>query len=137
MLKTRLSKTQAKKVMSFDVPDFAQKNKNLLVIVCDPKTDMIFVGKGGEMVLGRIKSADGKQMSVVKNVLDNSQFKTAVNPFIVALLEALQLPMKAGNLFYQFIDGALFNISKALARKKKPGAVVSPFVSELEGRAKH
>lgn len=127
-----------KKIMSFEVPEFAQKNPDLLIIVCDPKTDMIFVGHKGEMVLGNIKSADGKQMKIVRNVLDHSQFKTAINPFITGLLEALQLPLKAGNLFYQFIDGALFNISRSLMRKPKPGAVKSPIqIGDLEGRHKH
>lgn len=126
------------KVMPYEVPEFAQKHPELLFIVCDPKTDAIFVGHKNEMVLGNIKSADGKKMKVVRDVLDHSQFKGAINPFITGLLEALQLPLRAGNLFYQFIDGALYNISKSLMRRPKPGAVKSPFqVGELEGRDKH
>lgn len=134
MLKEKLIKSN--KVMPYEVPEFAQNHPDLLFIVCDPKTDAIFVGHKGEMVLGNIKSADGKKMQIVKSVLDHSQFAGSINHFITGLLEALQLPLKAGNLFYQFIDGALFNISKALRKEPKPmkGAVKTPFVDEFVGR---
>lgn len=118
--------------MSYTVPDFAHAHKDLLVIVCDPKTDNIFVGYGDQIVSGRIKTALGKELNVVRNVLDHSQFKENVNPFITGIMEVLQLPLKAGNQLYQFIDGALFAISKALRKDKPPeNGVASPYHKAL------
>lgn len=125
-----------KSVTKMDISEFAHANKDLLIIVCDPKTDNIFVGYKDKVVSARMKTADGKRMRVVKNVLIHSQFKKHVDPFLHGIAQALQLPFTKGNQFYQFLDGALFNISKAL-RKDKPqkGAVPSPFMeSKGSGR---
>ncbi len=135
MKKEKLSKKN--KLMPFTVPEFAQKHSDLLVIVCDPKTDMIFVGHNKEMVLGTMKSADGKKLHIVRDILNASQFESNINHFITGLIEALQLPLKAGNMFYQFVDGALFNISKKLRKNKiEKGAVESPYKQELLNKDK-
>jgi hypothetical protein len=108
-----------KKLNELTVPEFANRYRDLLVIVADPKTDNIFVGHGGKVVSGNIRSTTGKKAKVVKHVLSHSQFKSSIDEFITSLMETLKLPLKYGNNFYQFIDGALFNISKALRDKRK------------------
>jgi hypothetical protein len=120
--------TNRKKLNELTVPEFANRHKDLLVIVCDPKTDNMFVGYGGAMVSGKIKSATGEKLHVVKDMLAHSQFKKNINPFLTGIMEIMQLPLKAGNLFYQFLDGAIFNISKVLV--KHPKGIPSPFVNK-------
>lgn len=126
-----------KDVMEMTVPEFAHAHPDLLIIVCDPKTDNIFVGHNDAIVSGKIKSLEGTKMHVVKDVLQHSQFAKSIDPFLTGVLEVLKLPLKAGNQFYQFLDGALFNISKALRKDKpQPGAIPSPFIKEYAGRNK-
>ena len=117
-------------LMSLGVPDFAHAHKDLLVIVCDPKTDNIFVGYNDIVVSGRIKSAVGKRMHVVRDVLRYSQFNSGVDLLIAQIAETLKLSLKHGRLFYQFLDGALFNIARTWKHKKerREGAIESPFV---------
>lgn len=117
------------------VPGFAALHKDLLVIVCDPKSDNIFVGYNNFVVSAKMKSADGKKTHVVREVLKHSQFDKSIDSFLVGIMEVMRLPLKAGSVFYNFLDGALFNISKALRKKDlepKPGAVLSPFVAQGE-----
>ncbi len=117
--------------------DFAHRHKNLLVIICDPKTDEIQVTYKDKFVKGKIKAVDGKKLHVVKSMLLESQFDKHIDGFIGSLVETLKLSVMAGGHFYKFLDGALFNISKALSKKSKvkpsppmPGAVLSPIQKE-------
>ncbi len=117
------------------VPAFASANKNLLMIVCDPDSDRIFVTYRDKYVNGKIKSATGKNTHVVKEVVKYSRFPNAIDDFITALVETLHLPLKNGNQFFQFIDGAVYNIGKSLRNDRKPdvpmpGAVPSPFMQK-------
>lgn len=118
------------------------EHKDLLLIICDPKTDTIFAGYGDKMVSGRIKTADGKKIDVIRNVLRDSKFEAHSDLFLTGLVEVLQLPVRKGNQFLLFLDGALFNIARALRKRKndlpQKGAVASPFVDSIEkGRQKN
>ena len=112
--------------LMFTVPEFMHANKNLLIIVCDPKSDRIFVGHRDRLVNGKIKSNTGKQTKVVRDVLRYSRFDKTIGDFIATLAETLNLPLLKGNQFYQFLDGAIYNIAKAVRRKRQPEAVLSP-----------
>lgn len=129
--------------LALTVPEFAEANKDLLIIVCDPKEDTITVSYKKWHVNGKIKSASGKNPNVVKQVLKHSQFHTSIDDFLVAVAETLHINMKVGNQFLQFLDGALFNISDRVSGKKKEvppekvepakmaGAIKSPYVSQV------
>lgn len=111
----------------YTVKEFAHANKDLLIIVADPKTDRVFATYKDRFVNGRLKSADGKKTRVVKDVLKYSHFHRSIDQYIASLVETLHLPVLKGNQFFQFIDGAIFNIAKAL-RKNKPAPIKSPYV---------
>lgn len=119
------------------VSEFAHINKDLLIIVADPKTDRMFVTYKDKQVNGRIKSLKGKKTHVVKEVLSNSRFKESIDGFIASMAETLDLPLWKGNQFYQFLDGAVFKIGRALQGKAdkppassgKEGMVPSPFMA--------
>lgn len=100
------------------VQQFAHKHKGFLVIVCDPRDDTIFVSYRDKQVTGKIKSVDGKNHHVVKRVLKHSYFNTEIDRFLGGLMDALKSPISKASDFYQFIDGALYNITKALKQDK-------------------
>lgn len=117
----------------YTIKEFAHANKNLLIIVCDPDSDRMFVSHKDRFVNGRIKSAKGIKTHVVKDVLKYSRFHVTIDQFISSLVETLHLPVWKGgaNQFFQFIDGAVFNIAKNLRKHVKKGkAVPSPFVEK-------
>lgn len=92
---------------------FASENKNLLIIVADPLTDYMFVAYKDKMVLGQVKSLEGSEQHVVKDVLKRSavksQFDYALEMFLSGLSDLLKLGMKEGNQFYSFISNVLFH----------------------------
>lgn len=127
----------------FTVKEFAHANKDLLIIVSDPKSDRMFVTYKDKFVNGRIKSATGKKTHVVREVLKHSRFKESIDQYLASLVETLHLPVwKSGaNQFYQFIDGAIFNIAKSMKKRqesppdpllKQKGAIPSPFVGKSD-----
>jgi len=98
---------------------FLSNHKDLLIIICDPKTDKLMMSYRDKVVINKIKSATGLKTNIVKKVLKHSTFKRYIDQFIASLVESLDLSIKDGNLFWQWIDGALFNITKAFAKTKK------------------
>ncbi len=113
---------------------FAAGHPNLLIIIGDPKTDVLFAAHKNKVVTTKIKSATGKNTHVVKNVLTHSLFKTSINDLVVAIVETLHLPLPRANQFFMWLDGAVFNIAKSLRddRKEKeapkvPEGIPSPF----------
>lgn len=121
--------------LSREIPEFMHKHKDLLLIVCDPKTDTIFASYKDSMISGKIKSPTGKNLEVVRNVLRASRFEDTQDLFFTSLIEVLQLPVRKGNQFLMFLDAALFNIAKSLRKRKSgpiKGAVKSPFVERVE-----
>ena len=96
------------------ISEFCHYNRDLLVIVADPKTDKLFMSYRDKIVANQIKNAEGYKTHVVKGILSHSKFNKEIDNFIVAIMESLHLSLEDGNQFYQWIDGALFNIAKAL-----------------------
>jgi len=101
----------------YAVSEFAHANKDMLIIVCDPKTDRIFATYKDKFVNGTIKSPTGKKSKVVKEVLKHSRFEASVDQYLTAIMETLHLPIWKANKFYQFIDGALYNIAQSLRKR--------------------
>lgn len=109
------------------IKEFGHANKNLLIIVCDPASDRIFVTYKDRFVNGKIKSVEGKSSKVVKNVLKYSRFNENIDGYLTSIMETLALPIWRANQFFQFLDGALYNIAKSLRKKRSGNAVPSPY----------
>ena len=101
------------------ISEFCHYNKDLLVIVADPKTDNLFMSYRDKIVANQIKNAEGFKTHVVKGVLSHSLFKKEVDNFLTSIMDSLQLSLEDGNQFYQWIDGALYNIAKVLRLERK------------------
>lgn len=96
------------------IQNFAEANRDRIVIVADPKDDMMYVAYRGRQVVGKIKSADGKRHHVVRDVLKASTFEREVPRFIGGILDVLRSPIEGTkSSFWHFIDAALFHISGA------------------------
>ena len=121
---------------SLAIAEFGHRHKDLLIIVCDPKRDILTAMNNDKFVTNRIKSATGKTTHVVKGVISNSLFHKSIDDFIVVLAEHLHLSLPKGNQFYQWLDGAIFKIVKSLSKKNnragpapvapEKGAILSP-----------
>lgn len=99
------------------IGQFIHSHRNLLVIVCDPKTDKLMMAYKDKVVINRIVGFDKGSGHVVKNILRKSAFKSNIDKFISSLAQSLELGVKDGNDFYKWIDGALYNISRAIIRR--------------------
>jgi len=105
-----------------DVQAFAHAHRNYLVIVCDPKDDSMFATFRGKQVTAKMRSEDGLNHHIVKNMLKHSTFEREIDRFIGGLIFGLKIPLDVGSNFFAFLDGALFNISKSLKKTKDPYA---------------
>jgi hypothetical protein len=106
--------------------EFAHENRDVLIIVGDPKTDQMFVAYKDKMVLGSIKSLDGKSMHVIKDVLRQSAMKSsfdaAIDSFTGGLVDVLKVGLEGGNQFFSHISNVLFAFqthSKEWTEKRK------------------
>ncbi len=115
-LKEWFTKRSARKAL--DIHEFAQRHRSYVVIVCDPKDDSIHVSYRGRIASGRMRSTDGLNHHVLKNMMKFSTFDREIDRFIGGLMEVIQVPLKAGNVFYSLLDGFLFNISKKIYEDK-------------------
>lgn len=99
-----------------NVQDFAHHHKNFLVIVCDPNDDTMFVSYRDKQVSGKIRSMDGQDFDVVKNVLRHSHFADSFDLFVAGVLDVLKAPLTNPhvNEFVKFLDAALYRISKSI-----------------------
>lgn len=97
--------------------DFAHENKDLFLIVCDPKTDDMFVAYRDKMILGKIKTQDGKSLSVIKDMLNESTMHNGVERFIGALVDTLKVSLTKGNDFYHFVAESIYKIAETIKNK--------------------
>lgn len=103
-----------------DIQEFAHAHSDLLIIVGNPKTDEISIHFRDKIVAGRIKSADGKDLRVVSNLMKASQFNARIDSFLVGIAEMLGLKkFTHGAHFFKFLDGALYNLAVKPYRRKK------------------
>lgn len=120
-----------KKEESIAVGEFAHQHKNLIVIVADPEDDTIFVAFNDRFASGKIKTTDGKNARVVRDLMRTSDlFSSNIDRFLMSLVEVLRVRhMNAGvNNVLQYLDGALYNISQRhrMAVKGGPARGESP-----------
>lgn len=117
---------QNRTAQSVAVGEFAHQHSNLLVIVADPADDTVFVAFKDQFVGGRIKDRDGKNIGIIKDMLNASTFESRVDSFLLGLADAIKLrKLTAGaNNVLQFLDGALFNIAQR-HRQAEGGRVLS------------
>ena len=100
--------------------EFAHENRDVLLIVADPKSDYLFCAYRDRTVLGQIKSLDGTKMNVVKNLLseesalNEKRFNKYIGYFTASLIDVLKVSVHKGNQFYSFLDGSIFNIVKVI-----------------------
>jgi len=104
-----------------NVQRFAHAHRNMLIIVCDPRDDTMFISYRDKNVTGRVSSQDGIDHRVVRNVLKHSTFNREIDRLLGGIIDVLRTPLDIGNMFYSFIDGALFAITKALHQEKHYG----------------
>lgn len=100
-----------------NVQEFAHANRSLLVMVFDPKDDMMYAAFGDKQISARIRSIDGLEYEVVKGVLTHSSFHEQIDRFLGGVIDVMRTPLEVGKHFYLFIDGVLFQLSKALEKK--------------------
>ncbi len=112
----------------YTIREFGHLNREFLIIVCDPKSDRMYAMYKDKFVNGKIKSMDGKNTHVIRNVLKYSLFEKSIDGFIASLMETLHLPILKANLFYQMVDGFMFNIAKSMRKKRVEQGIKSPFV---------
>lgn len=98
------------------IGQFIHANRNLLIIVCDPATDKLVMAYKDKVVINKIVGFDKGAKDVVKNVLRKSSFQSNIDKFISSLSQSLELSIKDGSEFFKWVDGALYNISKAIKR---------------------
>jgi hypothetical protein len=76
-----------------DVQQFAHTHRNYLVMVFDPKDDTMFCSFRDKQISAKIKSADGFDHHVVKNVLKLSTFDREVDRLVGSILDTLKFPI--------------------------------------------
>ena len=110
-----------KKRLAFTLPEFAHNNKDLLIIVADPKTDLLFVSYHDKTATGRIKDAKSLRPHIVKDMMRMTDFDDTVMGFLVSIAEILKLKsIKYGNEILKQVENAIWNIAKVLKNIKKP-----------------
>lgn len=129
-----------RKAESLAVGEFAHAHKDLIIIVADPADDSIFVAYNDRFTSGRIRTADGKEARIVRDLMSTSKFfDSNIDRFLMGLADVLQVKrLSFGvNNFLQYLDGALYNISMR-HRKKQPaageGSLPSPLQPDAAGR---
>ena len=102
-----------------EIQAFCHKYRSKLIIIADPNDDTIIATHKDKSVMGRLRSPDGKFEKVIKNVIKSSLFEHEIDKLIGGLTKILEasLSNRAVQHFVLFLDGALFNISKALNKK--------------------
>lgn len=104
------------------ISEFAHSHPELLIIVANPETDKLFMSYGTKHVFNQIKSPEGKELHIVRDLLKRSTFGSNIDHFVITLVDIFQVSLKKANDFYQWIDGATYAISRAVsdAKGRKP-----------------
>lgn len=113
------------------VGEFCASNPDLLVIVCDPKSDLMQMSYKGKIVADRVVSKEGRKLGVIKKVINHSLYKKNIDSFIVRLISQMRYVSKniAADQFFMWIGSKLEDFAKILRYEKlgKPvGKVEQP-----------
>lgn len=128
-LKTYLDKRSR---LAYQIPDFAHANKDLLIIIADPKNDEIFVAYGDKMIRGRIGEAGSKQnLHVVKNILKFGRFKSenGIEKFLMEILAIVidvrkKFPANV-QFFFKALHDALYSLADGLRKNEKSRLIIN------------
>ncbi len=114
----------AEKKQMLTIQEFAHLHRKFLVIVVDPRDDMMFMAYRDKQVTGKLKSSDGVDHKIMKRLLKHSTFEHEISRFIGAIVFSLKASIVGWNAaFYQFLGDALLSITKSLKdEKEKKGA---------------
>jgi hypothetical protein len=85
---------------------FMHENKDVLIIIADPKTDLMVMGYDDAIVPVRILDAKKKPMGLVSKVVKCAKNKSYD---------------KYMHTFLHFVDGGVFNISRLILTRKSKG----------------
>lgn len=98
---------------------FVKKNRDVLVIMADPKTNVVTAFYKGKVVAAKIRQADGSRKSVVRNALKHSVFENNIDQFIMGIAEVLRMKLNGGaSEFLRLIGGMTKAFGDALKRSK-------------------
>lgn len=131
---------------SISIGEFAHQHKDLIVIVADPKDDTIFVAYNDRFSSGRLKTSAGSNAHIVAGLMKSANlFDSNIDRFLMGLVDVLKIRHMsfAVNNFIQYLDGALYNISKSHRGKvaadvPENGAIKSPLsVADVVDPAKN
>lgn len=74
-------------------------NKNYLIMIADPETDVMVVANAGKCITSRIARESGNNMHLVRDVLKYNKVNRSIDQFLL------------------FMDGAIYNLAKSLDPK--------------------
>lgn len=107
--------------MALTIPEFGHKNRDLLIIVADPKTDEVYFMYKDTVIRGQVgeKTKKGKiKTGVVKNILTYGRFKdkqNGIERFIMELAGAMHFGGSKAKYFFSAVYDGLY----ALAARKR------------------
>lgn len=106
--------------LAYTVPEFMGANKDLLIIVADPKTDEVVVGFNGKLAKVALSLEGGKKDGIIKKMLKTSKFNENYGAFVVSVAQAMfeKTVSKHSRIFFSVLDGMLFNINHAIRNIK-------------------
>lgn len=105
-----------RKRMSYQIPEFASKHKDLLIIIADPKTDELYATYAGHTVRGQMGEKGKKKQGIIKDILKYGRFKHGIDKFLIEMAAMLHGYRTKAKFFYVALHDALYAIA---ARKRK------------------
>jgi hypothetical protein len=130
MSKPRTNKNWAK------LQEFQAGNKDLFIIIADPRTDEVSFSYQERFAFVRFPSVDMMD-GVVFNALRESKFKEAIDPLIAGISEGTGITPynKAGNEVLSAIGGAVRSMGIPLKENKADAQVINKKV-KTNGKGK-
>lgn len=105
-----------------EIQDFMHANKDMLIIVANPKTDLIVTGFGDHYATVQfpfVSMATG----IVFNALRKSQFNDAIDPLMVGLEKVTGIKVEDNQQLAHIIGGSIKNIGEARDKVKRRSAL--------------
>jgi hypothetical protein len=94
-----------------ELQEFANKNKDLLVMFASPREDSVFVSFGLTNGFFRFPTGDMKD-GVVFNALRKSKFEEAIDPFMAGFMDTTGIDEKNGVQLIKVMGGAMKGIGE-------------------------
>lgn len=105
------------KDQSDKLKDFLIDNKDLLIIIADPKTDRVMTGFGE--IIGLVQFPFEKmEDGIVFNALRQSKFKEAIDPFMAGIEKGTGITVEDNQQLAHIIGGSIKSIGTARAEER-------------------